>query len=228
MMARIGSRIASFFFFPSLHPFRRASLAGFWPIDAEEDRKGPARLVPDSIGIVAMKKYSLIHSSWSPYAAGAGIGVLSWLVFLLVDKPLGMSTEVSKMSGWLVGLFSGMDTVRENAYWASTTPAFGYSTIFLISTALGALASSLVTKTFAWEYVPKVWKETYGGSVMKRMLASFVGGAILLFGARLAGGCTSGHGISGTLQLALSGWIFFPVMFVSGIATASLLFRHRN
>ena len=58
------------------------------------------------------------------------------------------------------------------------------------------------------------------------MAAAFLGGAILLFGARLAGGCTSGHGISGTLQLALSGWIFFPVMFGAGIVTARLLFRN--
>jgi uncharacterized membrane protein YedE/YeeE len=63
---------------------------------------------------------------------------------------------------------------------------------------------------------------------MKRMIAAFIGGAILLFGARLAGGCTSGHGISGTMQLALSSWIFFPVMFITGIITARILFRKKT
>lgn len=168
---------------------------------------------------------SLRRSSWNPFFVGAGIGVLSWLVFLLVDKPLGMSTEVSKLSGWVTALFTGMDSVESNPYWASKTPAFGYSTIFLFMTAVGAFLSSRLGGSFRFEKVPSIWKEFYGGSVAKRMIAAFAGGAILLYGARMAGGCTSGHGISGTLQLAASGWVFFLSMFVSGIVTARLLFR---
>ena len=167
----------------------------------------------------------ITNPSWSPYLVGAGIGILSWLLFLIVDKPLGMSTEVSKFSGWLAGLFVGMDNVVENPYWASKTPAFGYSTVFLIMTAIGAFLSAKLGKTFRVETVPTVWREHHGSSVAKRYLAAFFGGAILLFGARLAGGCTSGHGISGTLQLAVSGWVFFAVMFGAGIVTARLLFR---
>jgi uncharacterized membrane protein YedE/YeeE len=45
------------------------------------------------------------------------------------------------------------------------------------------------------------------------------------FGARWAGGCTSGHGISGGLQLALSGWVAVMTFFASGIATAMLIFN---
>jgi uncharacterized membrane protein YedE/YeeE len=41
----------------------------------------------------------------------------------------------------------------------------------------------------------------------------------------MAGGCTSGHGISGSLQLALSSWLFFLTMFAFGLATAFVLFR---
>jgi hypothetical protein len=55
-------------------------------------------------------------------------------------------------------------------------------------------------------------------------MGAFAGGVILMFGARLAGGCTSGHGISGSLQLALSGWAFFASVFLSGILTAFLIF----
>lgn len=167
----------------------------------------------------------LARTSWSPYAVGAGIGALSWLVFFFVDKPLGMSTEVSKFSGWLAALFTGMDAVEANPYWASKTPAFGYSTIFLLMTAVGAFASSRLGKTFRIEKVPAVWREHHGPGTGKRMAVAFLGGAILLFGARLAGGCTSGHGISGTLQLAASGWTFFIAMFVAGIITARLVFR---
>jgi uncharacterized membrane protein YedE/YeeE len=51
---------------------------------------------------------------------------------------------------------------------------------------------------------------------------------VIIFGARLADGCTSGHGISGSLQLAVSSWTFFLVMFASGIATAFVIFRRRR
>jgi len=49
-----------------------------------------------------------------------------------------------------------------------------------------------------------------------------------MFGARMAGGCNSGHGISGSLQLAVSSWVFFLTMFVFVTATALLLFRKRG
>ena len=45
-----------------------------------------------------------------------------------------------------------------------------------------------------------------------------------MYGARMAGGYTSGNGLSGSLQLALSGWTFFLTMFAAGIVTAWTLF----
>jgi hypothetical protein len=59
----------------------------------------------------------------------------------------------------------------------------------------------------------------------KRSVAALLGGIVIMYGARMAGGCTSGHGISGTLQLALSSWVFFLVMFAAGVATALVMFR---
>jgi hypothetical protein len=44
-------------------------------------------------------------------------------------------------------------------------------------------------------------------------------------GARWAGGCTSGHGISGTLQLAVSSWLATLSFFAGGIVTALLLYK---
>jgi uncharacterized protein len=54
---------------------------------------------------------------------------------------------------------------------------------------------------------------------------ALIGGIFLGFGARWADGCTSGHGISGALQLAVSSWISALAFFVSGILVAHILFR---
>lgn len=56
-----------------------------------------------------------------------------------------------------------------------------------------------------------------------RYLTTFLGGFLILFGARLAGGCTSGHIISGMAQLAASSFIFAAAVFGAGMLTAKLL-----
>ncbi|MDX2182564.1 MAG: YeeE/YedE thiosulfate transporter family protein [Gemmatimonadaceae bacterium] len=56
-----------------------------------------------------------------------------------------------------------------------------------------------------------------------RYLTAFAGGFLILFGARLAGGCTSGHIISGISQLAASSFIFAAAVFGAGMLTAKLL-----
>lgn len=161
---------------------------------------------------------------WNPYVVGVGIGLLSMVVFAVVDKPLGMSTAVAKASAVCALPVIGSEGVAANAYWAKYAPKWDYGTLFLLGSFLGAAASSLLSGSFRFESVPSVWRERFGASAGRRMLAAVAGGAIMLYGARMAGGCTSGHGISGSLQLAVSSWIFFVVMFATGIATAAVLF----
>lgn len=166
----------------------------------------------------------LLQPRWNPYLVGLLIGLLSWTVFVLVDKPLGMSTAVAQGSGACLLPFLGQDGVTDNAYWAKYTPKWDYGTLFLIGSLIGAALSALTSRSFKLETVPLTWRERFGDSKPLRFLVAFLGGALMLFAARLAGGCTSGHGISGTLQLAVSSWTFFIVMFAAGIVTARLVF----
>src|SRR6056297_1424064 len=151
--------------------------------------------------------------NWSPYLVGAGIGILSWVAFVVTAKPLGISTAISAIAGGAAAPIIGSEAVSSNSYWARYSVALDYRTLFLIGTFLGALVSSLVARTFTIETMPRVWEERFGPSRTKRFIGAFVGGALVLFGARMAGGCTSGNGISQTLQLAVVGWTFLAVMF---------------
>lgn len=163
--------------------------------------------------------------NWGPYLAGAGIGVLSWVVFVVVANPIGITTSISSIAGGIAAPVIGANVVASNSYWKSHVMKLDYGTLFLIGTFLGALASALVSRTFRIESVPSVWLERFGASQSKRFIAAFIGGALAMYGARLAGGCTSGNGISQGLQLAVVGWTFLAVMFASGLLTAWLLFR---
>jgi uncharacterized membrane protein YedE/YeeE len=165
---------------------------------------------------------------WNPYLVGIGIGVLSWLAFGLLDEPLGISTALSSASSVCALPVLGSDGVANNAYWAKNPLKWNGGILFLIGTFFGSLLSVLISRTFRLEKVPTTWSQQFGGSTAKRLVAAFLGGVIIMFGARMAGGCTSGHGISGSLQLASSSWTFFLTMFASGIVTALILFRKQS
>ncbi len=165
------------------------------------------------------------QSRWNPYVVGALIGILSWMVFVIVDKPLGMSTAIVETAGATARPF--MD-VSGNSYWQKYAPKWNYGILFLVGTFVGAMVSALASKDVKFEMVPAVWRARFGPASWKRMLGAFVGGVLVLYGARMAGGCTSGHGISGSLQLALSSWVFFLTMFIAGVITAALMFGLRK
>lgn len=162
---------------------------------------------------------------WVPYVVGAGIGVLSWIVFVVANNPIGITTALSQISGGVASLAVGPDVVAANKYWAKNAFKLDYGTLFLAGTLLGGFASALMAGTWRLEAVPEIWAQRFGPSPVRRYVAAFAGGIIAMYGARLANGCTSGNGISGGLQLALSGWVFLLVMFTTGIITALILFR---
>ena len=160
---------------------------------------------------------------WSPYLVGALIGILSWFAFFSVDRPIGVSTALAKTAGMIEGAVAP-GHVAGNAYFSKFRPAVDWEWMLVVGLALGAFVSSRLSGDRQEEPVERLWRTRFGTSRQKRYAAAFIGGVILMFGARLAGGCTSGHGISGSLQLAVSGWLFFASIFASGLATAFVLF----
>ena len=175
----------------------------------------------DSIAVRAARTRGI---DWRPYLFGAGIGVVSWAAFAIAKEPLGITTALSRAGAPVAALFFGSAIVAQNPYWSPMPFAWDYGVLFLFGVVGGALASSLAAGTFRFEFVPRFWRERFGGSPLKRFLGAFFGGVAMMFGARMAGGCTSGHGISGTLQLALSSWVFLISIFASGLIASRLVF----
>jgi uncharacterized protein len=170
---------------------------------------------------------SLFSKRWSPYVVGVGIGVLSWITFISVDKALGTSTSMVHAAGAITAI-AAPERLKTNPYYAKEitpkAPLFDWQMFLVISLPLGAALAAWMARDFNREHVPSLWRWRFGESRFKRYIWAFIGGVILIYGARMAGGCTSGHGISGGLQLALSSWTFFIAMFLSGVITAFALF----
>jgi uncharacterized protein len=166
----------------------------------------------------------LSMAQWSPYAAGAGIGLLGCLALLLSNKPIGCSTALVRTSGMLERLFRG-DKVLKKPYYKKYVPEIDWGWMLLLGVFIGAFISARLSGTFAVQWVPGAWAQAAGDSPLVRWIVALIGGILLGLGARWAGGCTSGHGISGTMQLAVSSWVSAICFFVGGIATAMLLFK---
>lgn len=161
--------------------------------------------------------------SWSPYVVGAGIGVLIWTTFLLSDHPLGCSTGYAKTAGMVETAVS-----REKAgampYYRQFVPAVDWWGMLIIGLVVGAFLSATLSGTFSIILVPAMFAEAFGSGWPLRFAVALAGGILLGLGARWAGGCTSGHGISGTLQLSLASWVAAACFFAGGILVAALIY----
>jgi len=169
----------------------------------------------------------LARHSWSPYAVGIGIGLLSWFAFWSANHPLGITTAFEHTSALTIqAVIPGIGD--SNSYYQQETPRIGWEWMLVLGVFIGSLISSLVSGDRERVVVPALWRHRFGPSRLLRLSVALLGGGLMMFGARLAQGCTSGHGISGNLQLAASSLLFSLVFFPVAVATAFLLYRRRS
>ncbi len=161
---------------------------------------------------------------WSPYVVGAAIGVLSWFTWLVSNEPIGCSTSFSRIAGMIERLFRGK-RVEKKLYYQEVKPEVDWQVMLVMGIVIGALVSALLSGDFTWQWIPSVWGADIGNNTAIRLIVAFVGGILLGLGSRWAEGCTSGHGISGTMQLAVSSWISAACFFIGGILIAQLVFK---
>ena len=121
-----------------------------------------------------MTKY-LTKPRWSPYVVGAGIGVLSWITFGLMNKALGTSTTFVRVAGLIESLFVPTH-VEQNAYYARymiDKPAIDWQMMLVVGLFLGALISSLLSKARLSEHVPELWAWRFGKRKWLRYTGAF-------------------------------------------------------
>lgn len=163
-----------------------------------------------------MPENPLTRVRWSPYLVGAGIGVLSWFAFATVDRGIGVTTAFEEAAARVLGALGLAD---------GGAPRIGWEWTLLVGLLVGAWISARLSGDRAREVVPSLWAARFGDRPGPRLAVAFAGGSLLMFGARLAQGCTSGHGITGAMQLAVSSWVFLVGLFVSGGLVARWMFR---
>jgi len=162
--------------------------------------------------------------AWSPYVVGSLIAVLGMATLLVSNKPLGASSAYAKLAG-MIGLAVAPRHTSSLKYYQDNPPKIDWEVMLVVSAVAGAFLAAWHGGEITGEWMHPMWIARFGDSLALRLGVAFVGGALMAFGARLAGGCTSGHGISGTMQLSVGSWVAVIAIFAGGISTAMLLFR---
>ena len=170
---------------------------------------------------------------WSPYLAGALVGLLAIVsVFAttnLLGKGayLGASTTFVRAAG-LVEKTVVPEHVASNEYYKKEKVLVDWQFMVIAGILLGAFAASQMDRSFKLEAVPPAWERRFGSSVGKRAVWAFLGGIVAMIGARMADGCPSGHGLSGMMQLSVSALAALTMFFGVGILVAALIYPRRS
>jgi uncharacterized membrane protein YedE/YeeE len=161
----------------------------------------------------------------SPYLIGGALGLLDTFAFATANRGLGVTTPFESTAA-LAGRRVAPDAMSVNAYIAKReeTPKIDWESMLVVGVLAGSYLAARATSERTTSAVPIAWARRFGPSRWKRYAAAFAGGAVMMFGARMAKGCTSGHAITGTAQLALSSWLFSPLMFATAAVVARALY----
>ena len=165
----------------------------------------------------------LTEVQWSPYVVGIGVGVLSWFTLLISDHLIGCSASFARSAGMIEKLLCG-DDVEKKPYYQEFKPVVDWQLMLVAGMVIGAIFSSFLSGDFQWQWIPNRWEAVFGAGRVTRIVVALFGGVLLGFGSRWGDGCTSGHGISGTMQLAVSSWISAICFFIGGVFAAQILF----
>ena len=158
---------------------------------------------------------------WSPYLSGVLIGLLQIPIFLLLHASIGSSHSFHSVACSILSLFDSADLS------SITNQCFPliknwWQLAFVIGILIGAYISSTLSHSRKQNFSP-IWTRAINiNSLGKRVIMAFCGGFIMLLGARIADGCTSGNGLSGIALLSIGSMIVVAAMFIGGILFVQL------
>lgn len=147
-----------------------------------------------------------ILQPWPWWASGVLIGLTVPLLYILAGKAFGISTSLQE-AGALCAPNSKLEYLSKFDRKANL-----WTLVFVAGIAIGSFFATRFLSESPQQLIPQSFEGVEGGVKL------LIGGFLIGFGTRYAGGCTSGHSITGISNLnwpSLVATIFF---FVGGLA----------
>lgn len=164
------------------------------------------------------KKDKIDNYKW--LATGISFAVINAVMILseMFGRPIGASTAYPYAADVI------MDEVN-NTYFEMISGPGSWELVFLIGAFLAGLLPAIYKKEYRLSFVQERWDHYFGPSIWKRLVFAFLGGFLLIFGARIAGGCASGHILSGVMQLGYGSMLFAAFTFIAFFATGKYFYK---
>lgn len=145
---------------------------------------------------------------WNPSFAGILIGLLQIPIIITIRDTIGGSSSYCTLLSQGLGK-TGLLSSKYFNYFSRFR--FGMGNWWQVLYVGGAVLGGAISSTLSG---------TWGTTSEVAPITAFIGGVCILFGAQMASGCTSGHGISGMGLLSTHSVIVVPMMFAAGTVTA--------
>lgn len=149
-----------------------------------------------------------VSDRWPFWAGGLAIGAIVLLLLFTTRNLLGVATGFSDACS------AAFDPTMRRSW---RLP-------FLLGIVGGGFLGAVASGGFRPTTDMGLFDTHVTDAFVPKALIFLVGGVLLGFGARLANGCTSGHGIVGTALLAKSSWIATAVFMGTAFVVTQLVF----
>jgi uncharacterized membrane protein YedE/YeeE len=155
-------------------------------------------------------------ATMNPYCAGVLLGVALLLSYLILGAGLGASSGVARVGAYIELSLAPARTLASEYFGRWGDQPLQYYLVFMLAGVFfGGLISALLANRFDIEV-----ERGAKCSPKKRLLFALAGGILAGFASRLASGCTSGQGLSGSAVLVTGSLLFLICIFVGGYAIA--------
>lgn len=151
------------------------------------------------------------------WVAGLAIGVITLLLLWVTNQRLGISTGFENLCGLVVKApyFRRSEIAGSN----------GWRLPFLGGLVLGGFLSAALSGGWSPFWDLGIFDSVIGWGPGGKLAWMFGGGLLIGFGTRMAGGCTSGHGIFGISNLERASLESTLCFMAAGIVTSNLVYR---
>jgi uncharacterized membrane protein YedE/YeeE len=143
---------------------------------------------------------------WPWWVSGVLIGLTVPLLYLLAGKAFGISTSLQQI-GSMCAPRSRFEYLRNH-----DRQGHLWTLIFVIGISIGGFIANRFLSSEPTRLLPPSFSST--GGAIKLLL----GGFLIGFGTRYAGGCTSGHSITGIANLNWPSLVATICFFAGGLA----------
>lgn len=149
--------------------------------------------------------------------AGAGIAAITLVLMFVLNRRLGLSSGFED----LCSLALPFPYFRREGLLA-TRP---WRLPFVIGLLVGGVLSAVLAGGWQPLWDAGRLDEAFALSHTGKVIWMFAGGLCIGFGTRLAGGCTSGHGVFGLANLEWPSLVAVLSFMATGIIVSHLIFR---